>query len=75
MAFIVIEVEVPAKAEGQLNALLRTDSYAGVQELVNLLEGVSGGTTDGQVIVAVRATTSTPTSSGSGATAVTYNLK
>ena len=75
MAFVVIELDVPTHDEYHLNDLLKTDANAGVQELINLLAGVAGGAVDASVKVAVRATTSTPTSSGNGATAVTYNLK
>lgn len=73
-SFLMIRVDIPSKNDTQLNELLKGSSHAGVQQLINLLEGVTGGTTDAQVDVAVRATTQAITADGSGLTA-SYNLK
>lgn len=74
-SFLMVRVDIPSKTDTQLNALLKdTKPHAGIQEIINLLLGIEGGTVDGQVDVAVRATTQAITADGAGLTA-SYNLK
>lgn len=74
MGFVMVRVEVAAKSDSQLNALVKTDAHAGVQELVNLLQGCLAGTTDATIAVATRETTEAISTDGNG-TSATYELK
>lgn len=76
MAFIAIEIEVPGMSEIQLNQYLTADSksHEGVQQLSNLLAGISGGAIDASVAVVVSDVTNSLTASSAGNEA-SHNLK
>jgi hypothetical protein len=73
MGYLMLRV-TSTKTDTQLNELLKSDAHAGVQELINLLQGLQAGTTDATVDVAVRATTQAIAADGAGLTKQ-YELK
>lgn len=75
MGFVMIRIEVPSQSDSELNKVVEpTNSHEGVQQLINLLEGIEGGAVNAEVDVAVRNTTQTISAAGAGSSA-NYNLK
>ncbi len=77
MAFLVVEIEIPNDSVTQINQNMVDDDtkpHEGVEACKAQLEALLAGAKDGQVLVAVRSTTSTPTASG-GSMSATFNLK
>lgn len=77
MAFVVIEIEVPAQGIPSLNDRSQspTKPNDAVNLLCNLLDGIKGGTIDASVQVTTRDVTASVTTSGTGSTQYSYNLK
>lgn len=76
MAFVMIRIEVPNLTVDQLNSKLNIDStnpHEGVQQVLNLVTGVTGGLLSAEIDLAVRNTTQTITAAGGGDSG-SYNL-
>ena len=77
MAFVVLVVEIPSKDIPELNAKLQrpTKPHQAVNQAIDLLAGLSGGTPNGAMQVTVRDSDPSVSTSGSGSTQQSYNLK
>lgn len=77
MAFVVLELDIPASSIGDLNARCQnpTKPQDAVNLCRNLLEGLTAGTIDGSMQVTTRDVTAGVTTSGTGSTQQLYNLK
>lgn len=77
MAFVVFELDIPAQSIANLNDRVQrpTNSREAVNLARNLLEAIVAGSVDASVQTTVRDTTSSISTSGSGSTQQSYNLK
>jgi len=77
MAFIVIEMDIPAQSIDSLNARCQRSGkpHAAVVELRNLCDALLGGAIDGSVQVTTRDVTAGVTTSGVSSQQEDYNLK
>lgn len=77
MAFVVFVVEVPSKDIPELNAKLQrpTKPHQAVNQAIDLLAGLTAGSPNGAMQVTVRDSDPSVSTSGSGSTQQSYNLK
>lgn len=77
MAFIVLEIEVPAQSIAQLNSNCQRSGkpHDAVNVCANLLSGILGGCVDASVQVTTRDVTASITTSGTGSQQENYNLR
>lgn len=77
MAFLVLEIDIPAQAIAELNARIQrpTNQHAAVVEMRNLCDALLGGAIDGSVQATTRDVTASIATSGTGSTQYLYNLK
>lgn len=77
MAFLVIEIDVPANNIAELNSQVQraTKPYEAVALCRNYLDAILSGAIDASVQVTSRDTTASVSTSGSGSQQESYNLK
>lgn len=77
MAFLVLEIDIPAQGIAQLNASCQrpTKPHDAVNACRNLLEAICAGAIDASVQVTSRNVTASVSTSGSGSQQELYNLK
>lgn len=77
MAFLVLEIDVPAQGIDQLNASCQraTKPHDAVNVCKNLLSAILAGTIDASVQVTSRDVTASVTTSGTNSQQEMYNLK
>ncbi len=77
MAFIVLEIDVPASSIADLNAKCQrpTKPHDAINACQNLLSAILAGAADASVQVTTRDVTAAVATSGSGSQQELYNLK
>lgn len=77
MAFLVLEIDAPAHTIAQLNSKIQrpTKPLEAVIEMRNLCDAILAGTVDASVQATTRNITASVSTSGSGSTQFSYNLK
>lgn len=77
MAFLVLEIDVPAQSIAQLNASCQRSGnpQSAVNLCRNLLEAICAGAIDASIQVTSRDVTASVATSGSGSQQESYNLK